>query len=66
MSWLNEKSWKVCWDLNYSLHFLCCVSTVGDCVSISAFASLVGMLVGFASSAVGLNICAVTAGIKKY
>ena len=66
MSWLNEKSWKVCWDLNYFLHFLFCVSTVGDCVSVSAFAALVGMLVGFASSAVGLNICAITEGIKKY
>ena len=52
--------------MNYFLHFLFYVSTVVNCVSISAFASLVGMLVGFASSAVRLNICAVTEGIKKY
>ena len=66
MSWLNEKSWKVCWDLNYFLHFLFCVSTVVNCVSISAFASSVGMLVGFASSAARLNVSAVTEGTKKY
>ena len=35
-------------------------------VSISAFVSLVWVLVGITSSAVGINICAVTAGIKKY
>ena len=33
--------------------------------TISAFASLVCVLVGTASSAVGIKICATTAGIKK-
>ena len=36
------------------------------CVSISAFASLVGIPIGITSSAIGLKICAITAGIKKY
>ena len=42
------------------------VSAVSSCVSIFAFASLVGVPVGIASFAVGLRICAIMAGIKKY
>ena len=41
-------------------------SVVTDCVSISAFASLVAISVRIASSAVGIKICANTGGIKKY
>ena len=33
---------------------------------ISAFASLVGIPIGITSSAIGLKLCAITAGIKKY
>ena len=33
---------------------------------ISAFASLFGIPIGITSSAKGLKICAITAGIKKY
>ena len=39
-------------------------STVAGYVSISAFSSLVP--VGITNSAVGINICAIPAGIKKY
>ena len=42
------------------------VSTVTGCVSISAFASLVAIPVDIMSSAVGIKICAIIAGIKKY
>ena len=42
------------------------VWAVTACVSISAFASLVAIPVGITSSAVGIKICAITAGIKKY
>ena len=35
-------------------------------VSSSAFASLVGIHIGIASSEGGLEICAITAGIKKH
>ena len=35
-------------------------------VSISAFDSLVSILIGIAISVVGLKICAIIAGIKKY
>ena len=52
--------------LNYVEHFLISVSTITRCVSISAFASFACVLISVASCAVGLNICAITAEIKKY
>ena len=36
------------------------------CISISAFAYLVGIQIGITSSAIELKICAVTTAIKKY
>ena len=51
--------------LNYVGNLLILVSVVTGCVSISAFASLVCVPVGIASSVVGIKICAITAGIKK-
>ena len=54
------------WCLNYVYHFLILVSTVTGCVLISAFASLAAIPVGITNSAVGINICGITAGIKKY
>ena len=36
------------------------------CVSISTFASLVYVSVGIPNSAVGIKICAITTGIKKF
>ena len=62
---MKEKHKKVYRVLNYSAHFIF-ISAVSGSVSISAFASLVGAPVGITSFAVGLKICAVTAGIKKY
>ena len=41
-------------------------SIITGCVSISAFASLVSVLVGITSFAVRLKICAITAEIKKH
>ena len=46
--------------------FLFFISAISGCVSISAFASLVGVPESIANAAVGLKICAITAGIKKY
>ena len=63
---MSEKYKKICNYLNYVEHLLILVSTVTGCVSISAFASLVAIPVGITSSAVGIKICAITAGIKKY
>ena len=63
---MSEKHKKVCRSLNYFENFLVSVSAVSGCVSISAFTSLVGVFVGIANFAVGLKICVITAGIKKY
>ena len=52
--------------MNYIKHLLILVSRVTGCVSISAFAFLVRIPVGITSSAIGLNIYVITAGIKKY
>ena len=63
---MSKKHKKVCTTLNYIEHFLILGSTITGCVSISAFASLVGIPIGITSSAIGLKICAITAAIKRY
>ena len=63
---MSNKNKKVCMTVNYIEHFLILESTVIGCVSISAFASIVGIPIGLTSSAVGLKICEITAGIKNY
>ena len=55
---MSEKHRKLCKALNYFEHFLNFISAVSGCVSIFAFASLVGVPIGIASSSVGLKICA--------
>ena len=55
-----------CKYLNYVEYLLISDSKVTGCVSISAFASLVCVSGGITSSALGIKICAITAGIKKY
>ena len=52
--------------MNYIDCLLIVSSTITGCVSISAFASLVGIPIGITSSAIELKICAITASIKKY
>ena len=63
---MSEKYQKTCKYLNYVKHLLILVSTITGWVSISAYASLVAIPVGITSSAVGIEIYAITAGIKKY
>ena len=63
---MSRKHKKVCTTLNYIEHFLILASAIAGCISISAFASLLGIPIGITSSAVGLKICAVTAGIQMY
>ena len=50
---------------NYIEHLLIAVSEITGCVSISVFASLVGLLTEIASSTIGLGICVITVAIKK-
>ena len=54
------------WGSNYIEHFFILASAVAGCISISDFASLVGILLGITSSAIGLKICVITAAIEMY
>ena len=71
--WRNKAKWideqrarkglynsKLYWRLSYFSFFNC------FCISISAIASLLSFLIGIMSSVIGLKICAITAGIKRY
>ena len=62
---MSKKHKKVCRVLNYIDHSLILISTITACVSVSAFASLVGIPIGITSFGVGLKICVIFAGIKK-
>ena len=63
---MSKKHKKVCGVLNYIEHSLIVISTITGCVSISAFVSLVCIPIGIMSSAIGLKMCAIAAGIKRY
>ena len=42
------------------------MTTTTGCISVSTFTSILCIPLGNTSSAIGLKICAITAGIKKY
>ena len=52
--------------LNYIENILISASMIARCISISAFAFLVGIPVGITSYVVGSKKCAITKGINKY
>ena len=62
---MSTKHKKVCTTLSYIEHFLILASTITGCISISAFASLIGIPIGITSSGIGLKICATAAGNKN-
>ena len=47
-------------------NFYFLVYAVTTCISISDFASLLGIPIGITSSTIGLKFCAITAGTKRY
>ena len=63
---MSKKHKNVCTPLKYIKDFLILASAITGCISISAFVSLLGIPIGITSSAIGLQICAIAAGIKKY
>ena len=63
MSKKHKNGYRV---LDYIEDLLVLISTVTGSVSISAFASLVGIPIGITSSAIGLRVYLITTGIKKY
>ena len=52
---MSKKHKKVCTILTYIEHFLILGSTTTGCISISAFASLVGISIGVTSSVIRLK-----------
>ena len=62
----SEKHKKTSKYLHYVEHLFILASTSTNCVSVSAFTSLVCVPIGTASSAVGIKICAMITGIKIY
>ena len=62
---MSKEGKRVSTTLNYIEHFFILASTVTGCISISAFASLIGIPLGIASSVTGLKICAIAAWIKN-
>ena len=63
---MNKNHKKICTTLNYTEQFLILASTITGCVSISAFISVIDIPIKITSSPIGLKICAIAAGIKKY
>ena len=57
---------KVCMTQNYIGHFLILASVVTGYDSNSAFVFLLGTPIGITSSAIGLKICSITAGINNH
>ena len=62
---MGKKHKKICTALNYIEHYLTLASTVANCISISAFASLLDIPIGITSSAIVLNFFPTTGEIKK-
>ena len=62
---MRRKHKEVCTTLNVLGHFLNLTHTITGCISISAFASLLGIFIGITSCEKILRTCAIAAGIKK-
>ena len=63
---MSKKNKKVCTTLNYIEHFLILDSAVAGHILVSDFVSLLDVPITITSSAIGLKIFSLTAGIKKY
>ena len=63
---ISKKHKNLCTILSYIEHFLILGSTINGCISVSAFAFLVDIPIGIASSAIGLKMCAIIEAIKNY
>ena len=62
---VTKKHKKNCIILNQIQHFLILASRIDGCISISAFASLLGIPIGITSSVTELKLCAIVGGIKS-
>ena len=63
---MSKKKKNLCTTLNYIKHFCILGSTITAYIAISAFPSFIGIPIGITSFPIGLKICAIAAGIRKY
>ena len=63
---MSRKHKKVCTALNYIKQFHFLASKITGYILISSVTSLLAISIGITSSAIGLKICLIVAGIKKY
>ena len=63
---MSRKYMKVSTTLIYFQHFFILASTITECISISAFVSLLDIPIGITSCGVGLKICVSAVVIKKH
>ena len=63
---MSKRHKRSCRVLNYVDHLLIVFSAIIVCVFISDFTSSVGIAIGITSSVIGLKVCAITPGIRKY
>ena len=63
---MSKKRKKVCRVLNHVEYQIIAISTITGHVLISAFASLIGIALGIASSTIGLKVYVINAGIKMH
>ena len=63
---ISKKHKKFETAVNCAKHFLILLSAVNGCISVSAFASVLGIPLGITSSVIGLKMYAITGEIKKY
>ena len=62
---IESETQKICMALNYVKHLLILASAITGCVLLWVFAFFVSIPIGITSSAVGLNICVITAEIDN-
>ena len=63
---MSKKHREVCTNWKYIEHFLVLASAVTGYISISAFASVLGIPIGITSSSIELSIFTIPAGVKMY
>ena len=62
---VSSKHEKICKTLNYVERILILTSAFTGCILVSAFRSLVGIILQITSSAIRLKICVIIAGFKR-
>ena len=63
---ISLKQNEACRTVNYIEHFLILDFAIIRCISVSDFTVFLSITIGITSSAIGLKIRAIVAGIKTY